>query len=206
MWESVHIDAGELKLCRAYLPAARADALLSTLLTEVPWRADSVRLFGRSHPIPRRHQWYGDSAASYRWSGLTMTPLPWMPELAALRQALEQDLGCHFNSVLANLYRDGNDSMGWHADNEPELGDAPRIASLSLGAQRDLQLRPAGTTRVAHTLPLPHGSLLLMGGDMQHNWQHALPRRLRVRQPRINLTFRLIHRRGAAAPGVAVSP
>jgi len=184
-----------VQLQPGYLAAADADHLLVTLRKTLSWRSDSVRLFGREHRIPRLHQWYGDIGTEYRWSGLTMSPLPWAPALEALRHRLEQDLRQSFNSVLANLYRDGNDSMGWHADNEPELGPQPVIASLSLGAVRDLQLRRSGDTRVASTIPLTHGSLLLMQGDTQRNWQHALPRRRPVREPRINLTFRLIRQR-----------
>ena len=194
MWQRIDIDGGDLRLRGDYLGPEEADRLLRSLRNTVPWQSDTVRVFGREHPIPRLHQWYGDAGTDYRWSGLTMSPLAWTPELDDLRRRLEQDLDCRFNSALANLYRDGNDSMGWHADNEAELGPAPLIASVSLGAGRDLQLRRAGETRTHTTVPLTHGSLLVMAGDTQRNWQHALPRRRRVRQPRINLTFRLISR------------
>ena len=161
----------QVRLCADFLPRAAADALFSALLRGLDWQQDSVRLFGREHPIPRRHQWYGDANAHYRWSGLTMRPLPWTAELSSLRDDLAPAAGIAFNSVLANLYRDGNDSMGWHADDEPELGTQPVIASVSLGAERDLLFRRSvGRARGERSLKLrlPHGSLLLMSGATQH--------------------------------------
>lgn len=123
-----------------------------------------------------------------------MHPQHWLSELDELRKLLEGRLGLRFNSVLANLYRDGHDSMGWHSDNEPELGDEPAIASISLGAERDFLIRNCDRRAAAekHVIPLTHGSLLLMQGKSQQDWQHALPKRRKVLAPRINLTFRLI--------------
>jgi alkylated DNA repair dioxygenase AlkB len=179
-----------------FLPALRATVLFHALHDELDWRADRVQLFGRAYPIPRLHQWYGDAAATYRWSGLTMQPCPWPPSLCALRDSLQTALNCRFNSVLANLYRDGADCMGWHADDEQELGPEPVIASISLGAERDFVLRcRRKDAQVANVkLPLAHGSLLLMQGVTQQHWQHSLPRRKRVTEARINLTFRLIRK------------
>jgi alkylated DNA repair dioxygenase AlkB len=123
-----------------------------------------------------------------------MEPLPWLHPLHELRRLVSKAAGCNFNSVLVNLYRDGNDSMGWHSDNEPELGAAPVIASISLGATRDFHVRSRRGAGDVQSIPLTHGSLLVMHGSSQSEWQHALPRRKRVTEPRINLTFRLIHR------------
>jgi alkylated DNA repair dioxygenase AlkB len=170
-----------------FLPASEADALLAVFLAHLAWRQDTVRLFGRAHPIPRLHQWYGDPGCDYRWSGLSLTPLPWPPALAELRDRVAEASGAPFNCALANLYRDGRDAMGWHADDEPELGGV--VASVSLGAVRDFALRSRVDDRRV-TLPLPHGSLLVMADGCQQRWQHALPRRLRVTTPRVNLTFR----------------
>ncbi len=184
-----------LALWEPLLPAIDADALLAELTATLPWQQPRITLYGRSHPVPRLQSWHGDADAGYRYSGLAMTPQLWTRALARLRDQVAAACGHHFNSVLANLYRDGRDSMGWHADDEPELGPQPWIASLSLGAARDFALRRKGARRTALTLPLRHNQLLLMPAAMQQHWQHALPRRLRVEQPRLNLTFRLINRK-----------
>jgi alkylated DNA repair dioxygenase AlkB len=193
MWKEIDMPDARVMLQTPFLAAGEADVLLQRLLTGLDWQCDSVRLFGRSHPIPRLHQWYGDVGARYRWSGLTLDPHPWPPALEALRDRLQGCLGAQFNSVLANLYRDGADTMGWHADDEPELGSEPVIASLSLGAERDMLFRRRdGSGGRSRRIALPHGSLLVMAGPTQRNWQHALPRRRRVTTPRVNLTFRLV--------------
>jgi alkylated DNA repair dioxygenase AlkB len=178
-----------------FLPSGMADRYLQQLLNEIEWRQDLIRLYGREHRIPRQHQWYADSGVSYHWSGINMQPLNWIPPLTRLRDDLREKTGFAFNSVLANLYRDGNDSMGWHSDDEQELGVEPVIASISLGAERDFHLRrkDRGTGGRARSISLPHGSLLLMCGASQRDWQHALPKRRRISKPRINLTFRLIN-------------
>ena len=206
-WQEIELPGGALQLWPGFLRPAEASALQQELAAGLAWQVDRVRLFGREHPIPRQHQWYGDEETSYRWSGLEMQPLPWTPELAALRDRLQMMTRVGFNSVLANLYRDGQDSMGWHADDEPELGRQPVIASISLGAERDLLLRrKTGRARGERSvkLRLPHGSLLLMSGDTQHNWQHALPRRARLNEPRINLTFRRIQA-ATSKPAVSIA-
>ena len=177
----------------AFLPATEAAQLLAQLQAEVPWEQRSIRLFGQQVPQPRLTAWYGDPAARYSYSGLAWEPVPWLPALQALRQRIETASQAQFNSVLLNLYRDGRDSMGWHADDEPELGPAPVIASLSLGATRRFRLRPQASR--AHGpvgLDLPSGSLLLMGGATQQHWQHALPKTSRPVGQRLNLTFRWV--------------
>lgn len=191
-YETLPIADGNIDLKRLFLPAAIASRLFSKLLAEVDWQQDKIRLFGKTHLLPRLHQWYGDSGTCYRWSGIQMQPQPWIPELITLRHEVERDTGSRFNCALINLYRDGNDSMGWHADDEAVLGPRPVIASVSLGVERDLLLRRRGTLKASHSVSLGHGSLLLMHGETQRNWQHALPRRKKVLTPRINLTFRYI--------------
>lgn len=164
---------------------------LPALLAETEWRQEQIQLFGRSIPQPRLTAWYGDRGASYRYSGLALEPLPWTPLLAGIRARTEAAAGRPFNSVLLNLYRTGSDSVSWHADDEPELGTDPVIASLSLGAVRRFQLkRRDGTAR--HALDLPDRSLLLMGPGVQREWLHAVPKQPKVEQPRVNLTFRAI--------------
>ncbi|GAB3332061.1 alpha-ketoglutarate-dependent dioxygenase AlkB family protein [Hymenobacter humi] len=177
-----------------FLPAAEADALLAQLTAEVAWEQRAIRLFGQEVPQPRLTAWYGDPAAHYTYSGLSWEPMPWSPALLDLRQRLEAATGARYNSVLLNYYRDGRDSMGWHSDDEPELGPAPAIASLSLGATRRFRLRPrSGVVHPPFGLDLPNGSLLLMRGPTQQHWQHALPKTARPVGPRLNLTFRWVH-------------
>ncbi len=170
--------------------------LFDRLLDEIPWQEGKVSLFGREHPIPRLQAWVGDSGARYRYSGVDLEPVPWTPSLLKILEDLSTIRpDARFNSVLANLYRDGNDSMGWHSDDEPELGEEPTIASVSLGASRDFRMRHRVRQEVESvTLPLESGSLLLMEGTTQSHWQHSLPRRTgkNCPGPRINLTFRRI--------------
>jgi alkylated DNA repair dioxygenase AlkB len=195
MWRRLPRPAADVGLDAAWLPASEAEALFTTLYDRIDWENHPVRLFGREHPAPRLSRWIGDPGAHYRDSGILREPSPWLPELTGLRTRLREALGVDFNSVLANLYRDGRDAMGWHADDERELGDSPVIASLSLGATRRFVLKHRdGAPRLA--LDLPAGSLLLMQGDTQAHYRHALPRTARPVGPRINLTFRHVAPRG----------
>lgn len=171
-----------------------ADAWLQELILATPWTQPEIRLYGRQVAVPRLVAWYGDSQAAYRYSGLQHEPLAWTPLLQGVRQRLERETGHRFNGVLLNLYRDGGDAMGWHSDDEVELGRNPVVASLSLGAERRFDLRRKGSGRIQHSLLLGHGSLLVMSGATQHHWQHQIARTSKVSQPRLNLTFRLIHR------------
>lgn len=190
--------------CRCELPGAdvrylaqafdgrQADRLFAALQSEIAWERHRVRLFGREIEAPRLSSWIGDRAASYRYSGTRFVPHPWTPTLARLRDDLNERLDARFNSVLANLYRDGRDSMGWHSDDEPELGECPRIAALSFGAVRRLRFR--GRDDAGHSLVLApaHGSLLLMAGDTQRRYRHRVPATAAAVGPRISLTFRAI--------------
>ena len=182
-------------LLEYYPQAIRADAadlMYQQLLQEIPWQSSSIVLYGREHTIPRLQSWHGDPDTGYRYSGKTLTPLPWTPLLNQLRTWLNNEFSVNLNAVLCNLYRDGNDCMGWHADDEPELGMQPEIWSLSFGASRDFALRRIGSTRQSGLLLLQHGSLLTMKAGMQSHWQHSLPRRRGCTAPRINLTFRYV--------------
>jgi alkylated DNA repair dioxygenase AlkB len=190
-WIDVGLDGAQLRIAPAFLPAAEADALFEALITRIPWEQHRIRLFGREHAAPRLSCWIGDPGASYTYSRTRFEPRPWPPLLVDLRDQVSAASGARFNSVLANLYRDGNDGMGWHADDEPELGPEPVIASLSLGAVRRFALRERGGARRLG-LDLPHGSLLLMSGGTQARYQHALPKTRRPVATRLNLTFRWI--------------
>lgn len=173
-----------------FLAPEEAASLFTELLAGIRWRQDTIKLWGKVHDVPRLQQWFADDGMAYTWSGIRMEPEPWNAPLERLRCRLQEALGLRFNTALANLYRDGNDTVGWHADDEPELGEAPTIASISLGATRDFVLRHRTETERVQTISLAHGSLLVMQGDTQKHWRHCVPRRKRVHAPRINLTFR----------------
>ena len=189
------IDLGEgswVSFTAAFVP--HHFALMAKLCDSLPLSQETIVLFGRSVPMPRLTSWHGDPGCSYAYSGRLFHPAPWTPELAALRDRLVTSEGSAFNSVLVNHYRDGGDSMGEHADDEPELGPAPddvRIASVSLGASRRFVLRHRRTRRV-HAFELGEGSLLVMGGTTQRHYRHHLPRTRAPVGPRMNLTFRVI--------------
>jgi alkylated DNA repair dioxygenase AlkB len=166
---------------------------LAVLIEQTPWRQDRIQLFGKVYDQPRLTAWYGDPTAAYTYSGLTLEPLPWTTLLASLRAQVEALTDATFNSVLLNYYRDNRDAMGMHADDEPELGQRPVIASLSLGATRTLVFRHKTRRDLAPVkIPLPTGSLLLMQGSTQSHWKHGINRSTRACGPRINLTFRRV--------------
>jgi alkylated DNA repair dioxygenase AlkB len=187
--QTIPIEDGELSmLSQLPMPLGNAE-ILARLLAETRWRADTVVVYGKRYLQPRLTAWYGE--ASYTYSGLTLQPLPLTPLLEQLRAAVEHVTGRRYNSVLLNYYRDGHDRMGMHADDEPELGPEPVIASLSYGATRTFILRHKASGRTVK-LDLTDGSLLLMGGRLQANWLHGINRTAKVVGPRLNLTFRYV--------------
>lgn len=190
----VPLPGADVALDPHWLAPVEADALFTTLLDAVTWEVHRIRLFGRAVDSPRLSCWIGDPDASYRYSGTDFAPRPWPRALAGVRERLHRETGMDFNSVLANQYRDGRDRMGWHSDNERELGARPLIASLSLGAERRFVFRDRDDPASRHVVVLPHGSLLLMAGQTQARYRHALPATARAVGPRINLTFRRILR------------
>lgn len=185
------LPGAEVLFDPAWLGAGEADGLMQALLREVPWEVHRIRLFGRQVDSPRLSCWIGDAGARYRYSGTVFAPHAWPPALAPVRARLARVLHAGFDSVLANRYRDGRDGMGWHRDDESELGPRPVIASLSLGATRRFALKSLdGAQRIA--VELPHGSLLVMRGNTQARYRHALPKTARPVGERVNLTFRRI--------------
>lgn len=190
--KSIDLAGAELALDDGWMAKPEADALFAALRHAIPWEVHRIRLFGRDVDSPRLSCWIGDPGTGYTYSGAHFEPNPWPVALRAIRARLAGELRIDFNSVLANLYRDGRDSMGWHSDDEPELGAQPVIASLSLGATRRFVLKHRSDPSRKVALDLPHGSLLLMRGATQANYRHALPRTAKPVGPRINLTFRQI--------------
>lgn len=175
-----------------WLTRAQAEALFTELRHAIRWDVHRIRLFGREVDSPRLSCWIGDPGTAYTYSGTRFTPRPWPLALQPIRDRLARELHVGFNSVLANLYRDGRDSMGWHSDAEAELGPRPVIASVSLGAARRFMLKSRTDPANKFALELPPGSLLLMAGDTQRRYRHALPKTARPIGPRINLTFRQV--------------
>ena len=201
----IDLPGAELDLRPHWLDAATAATWFTELARDTPWEQPQLFIHGRHLAVPRLLAWYGDPEARYRYSGLEHQPLPWTPLLAEIRTRVQEACGRPFNAVLLNYYRDGNDSMGWHSDDEPELGDRPLIASLSLGATRRFLLRHRREPARRLALELEPGSLLLMGGDTQRHWKHALPRTARPVGERINLTFRQLRRSSYGRGRVAAS-
>jgi alkylated DNA repair dioxygenase AlkB len=185
----IPIDDGELFFMQQ-LPLTLSNAeIMRRLREETAWKAETIFLFGREVAQPRLSAWYG--AARYTYSGRTFTPLPFTPLQLAIKQAVEAASGKRFNSVLLNYYRDEQDSMGFHSDDEPELGREPAIASVSFGATRTFILKHKKQAKTVK-LDLVDGSMLLMAGKLQHCWRHGINKERKPCGPRINLTFRLI--------------
>jgi len=190
--ELLPLPDGELVFWRT-IGCGDEEAILQALVRDIHWRQEHVTLWGRTSPQPRLVAFYGDDARVYTYSGVTLRALPWTPDLLRLKSRVERCCGHRFNTVLLNYYRDQRDSMGFHADDEPELGSRPVIASLSLGAERRFVLKHRHRTDIDDvSLALSSGSLLLMKGATQANWKHGVPRTARACGPRVNLTFRTI--------------
>ncbi len=170
-----------------------ADDIMRELIASVSWRAEEITLWGKTFLQPRLTAWYGDADAHYTYSGIKLTPLPWTELLLHLKNTVEAVAEAPFNSVLLNYYRDNRDSMGFHSDDEDELGRQPVIASLSLGEERTFVLKHKKNRALKPIrLNLASGSLLLMKGETQHNWRHGIDKEVRSCGPRVNLTFRRI--------------
>ena len=171
-----------------------ATHLFDSLLNKVQWVQNKIRFYGKQSLVPRLEAWYGDPGKSYSYSGIRMDPKPWIEELLEIKKAIEPIAKTRFNSVLINYYRDGQDRVAWHSDDEKELGIEPIIGSVSLGAERKFKLRHKGFDKNGRQaeIMLAHGSLLSMKGPTQHFWKHEIPRTARPVGKRINLTFRVI--------------
>jgi alkylated DNA repair dioxygenase AlkB len=180
-------DGGTIYYAPDFFERAEADRLLALLRQQVPWRQEG----GRGRVFPRLTAWAADAGVDYSYSGVTHRGEGWSPELLEIKRRVEAAAGVPFNSLLLNLYRDGRDSIGYHTDAEPELGQNPAVASVSLGAVRTFHLKHIKTgEKISYRLA--HGSLLVMGGTCQHFWLHGVPKTEEEVGERINLTFRRI--------------
>jgi alkylated DNA repair dioxygenase AlkB len=180
---------GSAILIPDFIAPHQADSYFALLSSITPWEERTLTMFGKQVLEPRLSAWHADPDLPYTYSGSERTPVPWNEPLMAIREACQERLGHSFNGVLVNLYRNGQDSMGWHSDDEAVNGPAPIIASVSLGAERRFDLRHKESGEIVSTM-LPHGSLLVMSGQSQSHWKHRIPRSARISEPRINLTLR----------------
>lgn len=183
---------GEIYLYENFFNSEESSCYFKKLESEIIWKHEPIFLFGKWVMRPRLTSWYGDAEKSYRYSGVTMNPLPWTKSLIEIKESIETISEVIFNSVLLNFYRDGRDSVGWHRDNEKDLGVEPIIASVSFGATRIFKLQHLEEKTLIQSIELESGSLLLMKGKTQHLWKHCVPKMSKVIGPRINLTFRII--------------
>lgn len=184
---------GQLSFYRNFLTKEKADFYYEKIYQETPWKEDKITVFGKTYDQPRLTSLHALHSKPYKYSNLTLYPNPMTTELATLLENIHAINPQDFNAVLLNLYRNGKDSNGWHADNEPELGKNPVIASISLGEERYFHLKHRQHKEQRFKIKLTHGSLLVMEGEMQHYWLHQIPKTAKKIEERINLTFRKIH-------------
>ena len=194
-WQAMceSLPQADISFFPEFLSPSKSEELQTAFKGGIEWEQSTIKLFGRSIKIPRLNAFYGDAGCEYQYSGKRFQALAWSPELLWLKEQIERKCGKSFNCVLVNCYRDGQDSMGWHSDNEPELGQNPVIASLSLGQTREFQLKHKQNPSLpVAKIPLTSGSLLVMQGATQHFWQHQIPKTRKPCGERINLTFRRV--------------
>ena len=188
----IKIPDAEVFLYTSLLSYDEADRLFDNLKTSIIWEKHKIKLYGELHDVPRLTAWYGDLNKSYVYSGIKLKPRPWNSALLEIREKIEKISKSKFNSVLLNRYRSGSDSVSWHSDDEPELGKNPVIGSMSLGEEREFQMKHKYDRDLKQNILLQHGSFLLMKGKTQHSWLHQIPKKKSIKGERINLTFRLI--------------
>ena len=184
------IENGEYIFYPNFFSKPESDSLLKNLRSNIIWKQESMNMYGKKIDFPRLTAWYGNNDKAYSFSGITLQPLSWTSEILTIKSKIEPVAKTKFNSVLLNLYRDGNDSISWHTDAEKELGNNPVIASVNFGATRKFQLRHIKKKEKLE-FELTHGSFLIMQGELQHFWQHQIPKKSKVVSERINLIFRV---------------
>jgi len=193
--EQLALPDGDVAVYQTFFDTQQSDRFFSELYSNTKWSQEFFKLYGKSVPIPRLTAWYGDEGKSYTYSKITMHPQPWTPALEEIKAQVESVAKIKFNSVLLNLYRHGKDSVAWHSDDEPELGENPLIASVSFGSTRRFMLKHKYKGELKAEIALTHGSCLIMQGTTQHCWLHQIPKTAKAVEPRINLTFRVIRSR-----------
>ena len=191
-FRSLDLPEAEVLICPDFFRAADADRLLGELLETTTWRQEVFKMYGKEMPFPRLTAWCGDVGTSYTYSGLKNVPGPWTAPILEVKRAVELPCQVLFNSVLLNRYRTGQDSVSWHADDEPEFGTNPVIASVSLGGARVFQLKHKRRKELRASIDLTHGSLLIMRSGTQENWVHQVPKTKKPVRERVNLTFRVV--------------
>ena len=183
---------GEAIYYPSFFNQSESNHYFTSLLNQINWKSDDITVFGKTYPQPRLTAFYANNIKPYKYSNIVMHPNAFNAGLLNIKNKIESHLDTEFTSCLANLYRHGQDSNGWHADNEKELGDKPIIASVSFGAERVFQLKHRNNKTLKTKIILEHGSLLLMQGETQKNWLHQIPKTKKKIGKRINLTFRII--------------
>ncbi|MEO8235156.1 MAG: alpha-ketoglutarate-dependent dioxygenase AlkB [Flavobacterium sp.] len=186
-----NLTDAEIEYYPHFFSSAKANELLLKLQNEIPWQQDNITVYGKSHAQPRLTALFGNEGKPYGYSNIVMQPHHWSPLIIFIKEEVEKICNENFTTVLLNLYRDGQDSNGWHADNEKELGRNPIITSVSFGVERVFQLKH-NKLELKQNIVLEHGSLLIMKGTTQHFWKHQIPKTKKQIGARINLTFRTI--------------
>jgi alkylated DNA repair dioxygenase AlkB len=191
--QSAGLPADLLEYHPGFFNPAESGKLLNTFIDTIPWVQEDIQMYGKIMKTPRLTAWYGDQNKEYIFSGTKHHPIPWTTELLQIKERIETVAGVKFNSVLLNYYRDADDSVAWHSDDEYELGVNPVIASVSFGQVRRFDIRHKQDRNRKYSIYLENGSLLIMKGDLQHNWLHQIPKSAKPLKARVNLTFRVIH-------------
>jgi alkylated DNA repair dioxygenase AlkB len=187
-----NLPDAEIEYFPNFFNELEANSLLNEIIETTKWQQDEIKVFNKIHLQPRLTALYGNEGKPYSYSNITMKPHFWTPLLTKMKYHIEAETNTNFNAVLLNYYRNGNDSMGWHADNEKELGKNPIIASVSFGAERSFHLKHNSIKDLKQNITLEHGSLLIMKGQTQHFWKHQIPKTAKPIGGRVNLTFRRI--------------
>lgn len=190
--ERLAMSDAKVTFYKHFFNTEESDRIFSDLHANIAWQQDKMNMYGKEINLPRQTAWYGDAGKSYTFSGIHLDPKPWTPTLLQIKQKIEEVADVEFNSVLLNLYRNGQDSISWHTDAERELGENPIIGSVSFGGTRRFLFRHRYDKTEKTEVALTHGSFLLMAGETQHFWQHQIPKTAKHVDPRINLTFRTI--------------
>lgn len=192
-FEVISLQDGEILFMRNFFTSSEAKNYFELLQNNINWKQEEVKFYGKTYPVPRKTAWYGYEGFNYSYSGINCFPEIWTKELLEIKKEIEKFIPDEdFTSVLLNLYNNGNDKMGWHADDEKELGKNPTIASVSLGETRRFDIKHKQNPELHYKFELTSGSLLVMRGALQHHWVHQIPAQKKIKDPRINLTFRTI--------------